>query len=72
MKIEVLETFLDGPSRYEAGEVRVVSDEDGAHFCAAGWAKDLDGAVPTAARQQAGEVRLDVRNVLHGQGVGNG
>lgn len=72
MKIEVLETFLDGASRYEAGEVRVVSDADGAHFCAAGWARDLDGVVPTAPRQQSGEVRLDIRNLSHAAEVSNG
>lgn len=65
MKIKVIETFLDGRTRYEAGEVRVVSDEDGRHFCAAGWAEDVDGAVPTASRQANGEARLDIRGATH-------
>ena len=47
MKIEALTTFLDGRDRFELGDVRTVSDEDGARFCAAGWAKDISGAVPT-------------------------
>lgn len=72
MKIEVLETFLDGATRYEAGEVRAVSDEDGAYFCGNGWARDVDGKVATAERQKNGEVRLDIRGARHQQTANEG
>lgn len=49
MKIECTVTFLDGAIRYETGDVRTVSDKDGSRFCAAGWAKDISGAVATPA-----------------------
>jgi hypothetical protein len=61
MKIEILETFLDGRDRYEKGEIREVSDESGVYFCGCGWAKDVEGKVETAERQKTGDVRLDIR-----------
>jgi len=61
MKIEALTTFLDGRDRYEAGDIRTVSDEDGARFCAAGWAKDITGAAATG-EATAGTVDLAIRN----------
>ncbi len=67
MKIEILETFLDGKDRYEKGEVRGVTDENGRYFCGNGWAKDQAGKVETAPRQQNGEVRLDIRGSSHDQ-----
>ena len=65
MKIEILETFLDGKERYEKGDTRTVSEENGAYFCAMGWASDVDGKVATGARQQNGEARLDIRGSQH-------
>ncbi len=50
MKIEVLEDFFHGSDKFQAGEVRVVSDSDGAYFCGNGWVKDADGKVETAER----------------------
>lgn len=47
MKIKVLNTFLDGRDRFEADDVRTVPDEDGARFCAAGWATDISGQIET-------------------------
>lgn len=67
MKIEILETFLDGRDRYENGEVREVSEDSGAYFCGCGWAKDMSGNVQTAERQKNGEVRLDIRGSNHNQ-----
>ena len=67
MKIEILETFLDGRDRYEKGEIREVSDDSGVYFCGCGWAKDTLGKVETAPRQENGEVRLDVRGSEHNQ-----
>ena len=64
MKIEALTTFLDGRDRYEKGDIRTVPDADGARFCAAGWAKDISGAVATGA-PAAGETTLDIANATH-------
>lgn len=63
MKIEALETFLDGRNRFEKGDVRTVPDKDGAYFCEMGWAKDTDGIVSTGARDSGSEVRLDIRDI---------
>lgn len=43
MKIECLTTFLDGPARFEQGDIRTVDDADGARFVAHGWAKAVGG-----------------------------
>lgn len=62
MKITCATTFLDGPERFEAGDVRQVDDERGARFVAAGWATpEGSEAVSTAA----GDVALDVQSVTH-------
>lgn len=65
MQIEILETFIDGRDRYEKGEVRSVSDENGRYFCACGWVRDISGEVPTADRQKTTDVRLDIRGTSH-------
>lgn len=62
MKITCTTTFLDGPERFEAGDVRQVDDERGARFVAAGWAT-AEGAETAATA--AGDVALDVQNVTH-------
>ena len=73
MKIECLETFLDGTTRFEKGDVRNVSDEDGEYFCSNGWAKDVDGKVATGERAKSGDpVVLDIRSGTHGLGDSNG
>ncbi len=59
MKIQILNTFLDGRDRYEAGDIRTVPDDDGARFVAAGWAKDLAGQVATG-EPATGEAALDI------------
>jgi len=66
MKIEVLEFFLDGKDRYEEGDIRTVSQEDGEYFCSNGWAEDVEGKVATGERQTKKSV-LDVRGTTHGQ-----
>lgn len=70
MKIEALETFLDGRNRYEKGDVRTVLDENGEYFCSCGWARDVDGNVETAERQKNGDVRLDIRKGYLNQKAG--
>jgi hypothetical protein len=66
MRIECTTTFLHGTDRFEAGDVRTVSDELGAYFVAQGWAK---GDVAVAA---PAEVSLDVQNSTIGVGDSNG
>lgn len=54
----------DKPVNYHAGE-RVSEDDDtAAYFCAAGWAKDEAGEIPTGEPNK-GEVRLNVHAVGH-------
>lgn len=50
MKIELLEKVMHDRDSYEAGEVRIVDDALGGHFCAMGWARDLDDQVATGVR----------------------
>lgn len=66
MKIHCLTTFLDGPDRFEAGDVRTVDDERAARFIDAGWAH-ADGAEPQPAAE--GAVTLNIANAKHGHGV---
>ena len=53
MKIECLELFLHGRDRYESGDIRTVPDALGAYFVNNGWAKDMDGKVPTGDRNKS-------------------
>lgn len=66
MKIEITTTFLDGRDRFEVGDIRTVSDEDGERFVAAGWAVPIDGEVSPPS---VGEVTLNVQSVAHAQKV---
>lgn len=61
MKIECTTTFLDAATRFESGDVRTVPDEDGARFCAAGWAREITGQV-AAGEATTGEVSLVIEN----------
>ncbi len=65
MKVEILTSFLHDGAKFEAGEVRVVSDKLGEYFCRAGWVKDLSGAIATATPNKNESV-LMVDNVLKG------
>jgi hypothetical protein len=47
-------TFNDGRDRYERGDIRVVSIENGARFIGHGWAREL-----TAEQRSAIEAMLD-------------
>jgi hypothetical protein len=70
MKIECLTTFKDAdngtPATFHLGDTLTVSDADGARFCAAGWAKDTSGQVPTA-EPTGGAAALNIHNVAVGQ-----
>jgi hypothetical protein len=69
MRIECKTTFLDGPERFEAGDVRTVDDLRAHRFIAHGWAAEVGrDAVP----QAEGAVALDIKNARMGQGVKHG
>ena len=70
MKIEVLNTFLDGKDRLEAGDIRTVDDERGARFVANGWAKDQAGRVATGSK--AGSADMTIQKSTIGLGDSNG
>ena len=64
MKIEILEESgirHDGHV-YKYAETRAVENHVGAYFCAMGWAKDLDGTVPTGDRDTSAK-QLNVDNL---------
>ena len=64
MKITCATTFMDGQDRFEAGDVRTVSDERGAYFVANGWATTNGQAIGTVA---PGDASLAIANGNHGQ-----
>jgi hypothetical protein len=52
VKIEALESIKSDGYVLDAGDVKQnVPDPIGARWCAAGWAKDLDGVVATGERK---------------------
>jgi hypothetical protein len=59
MKILCTTTFLDGQRRFEKDDVCTVQDEDGARFCAQGWAtsEGVPQGVPASS-----EVSLDIHS----------
>ncbi len=69
MKIICTTTFLDGPERFESGDVRTVDDARGAYFAANGWASPV-GAEPI--EPASGDVTLAVQSAVHIQGVSHG
>lgn len=53
MKIEITEQTGIKTAEYghmQHGEIRVVDNHLGQFYCANGWAKDVDGVVPTGQR----------------------
>ena len=62
MRIKCLTTFLDGRTLFEKDDRCTVPDDDGARFCANGWAEDLGDAVATD-KPAAGSTDLDIANV---------
>lgn len=67
MQIKVLcKKFLDGRDAFYQDEIREVSDEDGAYFCACGWAEDTSGTVPTG-EIKPGKTKLDIRGIKRSQ-----
>jgi hypothetical protein len=64
MKIEMIETVKHERDEYLAEDQRTVPDELGAYFCANGWAKDIEGQVPTGERK-TGVATVTPDNVKH-------
>lgn len=50
MRIEALESIKDGRYVVSAGDIITIDDDYGLRWCAAGWAKDPSGTVPTGER----------------------
>lgn len=71
MQIRVLALFKHGYDTFHPGDVRTVSDEDGAYFAAHGWAVRAGDPTPPEAPAQP-PVTLDVQNVTTAQGVQHG
>lgn len=71
MRIQCLTTFLDGPDRFERGDLRTVADERGAFFVAQGWAAP-EGRVTAAASTEHGNVVLDIQDATMSQEVKHG
>lgn len=66
MRIEALETFLHGKDRYDQGDVCLVTDAEGEYFVRNGWARDVDGDVPTGDRQASHGKTVDVHGSVLG------
>ena len=67
MKIEALERIKSDGYVLDAGDIKVnIPDAIGAAWCSHGWARDLDGAVATGARQVI-DARIDVQPAASGQ-----
>jgi hypothetical protein len=64
MKIEALESIKSDGYVLDVEDVKTVSDEIGMKWCAAGWAKDLSGAVQTGERKVV-RVEVNVDSVKH-------
>lgn len=71
MKIEVTIPFLDGTDRFEAGDIRTVSDERGTLFVAQGWAKDLEGRIASGTATPD-STDLTIHNAKMGTGDNHG
>lgn len=69
MKIECLTAFKDTedgkPTEFHLGDICTVPDEDGARFCAAGWARDVSGEVATG-EVASGSADLDIHPAVSG------
>lgn len=69
MRIKCLTKFkdtVDGvPVTFELGDICTVPDEDGARFCATGWAEDLGGSAATGD-PAAGSTDLDIQSAVSG------
>lgn len=70
MRIHCTTTFLHGRDRFEAGDVRTVSDEDARYFIGNGWATEVDGEAAPAA--DLPPISLDIHSATHAQEARHG
>lgn len=68
IKIEVLEKFSIDNNAYYAGEIRQVEDEVAKTACGAGWARDVDGNIPTGERDPSAK-KLEIQKISHQHGA---
>jgi hypothetical protein len=68
IKLEVLEKFSIEGQVYHAGEIRVVPEVVAKTACGAGWARDVDGVIPTGERDPSAK-KLEVGKLSHPAGV---
>lgn len=62
MKIEALESIKSDGYILDPEDMKTVPEEVGARWCAAGWARDVSGAVATGERKVL-NAKLTVDNV---------
>lgn len=67
MQIQITTPFTHAGQRYAVGETHTVDAPLGRYFCAASWARDLAGDVPTGSAHhgdtllQADTMQVDTR-----------
>jgi hypothetical protein len=70
MRISCTTTYLHGRDRFEAGDVRTVSDDDARYFIGNGWAAEVGGEA--AAATDLPPIALDIQNATHAQEARHG
>ena len=66
MKFEALEAIKSDGFILDAGDIKThLPDDIGAEWCARGWGRDLDGAIPTGERVVL-DARLSVQPIVFG------
>jgi hypothetical protein len=62
MKIEALESIKSDGYLLDPEDIKTVTDDVGARWCAAGWARDVSGVVATGERKVL-NAKLSVNNI---------
>lgn len=70
MRITCTTTFLHGRDRFEAGDVRTVSDDDARYFIGNGWAAEVGAEAAPAA--DLPPTSLDIQSATHAQEARHG
>jgi len=69
-RIEMLTDVKDVGQRYYKGELRMVTPEKAGYFCGLGWARDIEGELPTGSPDTS-EKTLGVQNGGHATAAPN-
>ena len=66
MRIEITDQtgVKVGSTFFPYGETFTVADALGIHFCSSGWAKDLEGLIPTGKRNTS-DITVYPKNAQH-------